>query len=151
MTGRPGWRRRVWRYAKRPALPGRTCRWIWSAYSNGGALALKYALDSLEDSHLRQPQQIILLSPMIGVTAFARFAGLAGLPSVFPAFARAAWLNVAPEFNPFKYNSISGQGGETIVVIEPGAAAADYPRGPAGRAESAAADPHLSVGDGFHG
>ncbi len=47
-------------------------------YSNGGALALKYALDSLEDSHLRQPQQIILLSPMIGVTAFARFAGLAG-------------------------------------------------------------------------
>ncbi|SVW31102.1 alpha/beta hydrolase [Klebsiella pneumoniae] len=30
---------------------------------------------------------------------------LAGLPSVFPAFARAAWLNVAPEFNPFKYNS----------------------------------------------
>ncbi len=74
-------------------------------YSNGGALALKYALDSLEDNHLRQPQQIILLSPMIGVTAFARFAGLAGLPSIFPAFARAAWLNVAPEFNPFKYNS----------------------------------------------
>ncbi len=69
-------------------------------YSNGGALALKYALDSLEDNHLRQPQQIILLSPMIGVTAFARFAGLAGLPSIFPAFARAAWLNVAPEFNP---------------------------------------------------
>lgn len=26
-----GWRRRVWRYAKRPALPGRTCRCIWSA------------------------------------------------------------------------------------------------------------------------
>ncbi|MBZ7673369.1 alpha/beta hydrolase [Klebsiella grimontii] len=74
-------------------------------YSNGGALALKYALDSLEDKSLRRPQQIILLSPMIGVTAFARFAGLAGLPSVFPAFARAAWLNIVPEFNPYKYNS----------------------------------------------
>ncbi|MDU7371421.1 MAG: alpha/beta fold hydrolase [Klebsiella michiganensis] len=74
-------------------------------YSNGGALALKYALDSLEDKSLRRPQQVILLSPMIGVTAFARFAGLAGLPSVFPAFARAAWLNVVPEFNPYKYNS----------------------------------------------
>ncbi|MDK6767932.1 alpha/beta hydrolase, partial [Klebsiella aerogenes] len=24
---------------------------------------------------------------------------------VFPAFARAAWLNVIPEFNPYKYNS----------------------------------------------
>lgn len=74
-------------------------------YSNGGALALKYALDGLNDKSLVRPQQIVLLSPMIGVTAFARFAGLAGLPSVFPAFARSAWLNVVPEFNPYKYNS----------------------------------------------
>ena len=27
------------------------------------------------------------------------------LPAVFPAFARAAWLGVLPEWNPFKYNS----------------------------------------------
>ncbi|VUC78195.1 membrane protein [Raoultella terrigena] len=74
-------------------------------YSNGGALALKYALDELDDNALPEPQQIVLLSPMIGVTAFARFAGLTGLPAVFPAFARAAWLNVVPEFNPYKYNS----------------------------------------------
>lgn len=74
-------------------------------YSNGGALALKYSLDSLDDATLRRPQQIVLLSPMIGVTAFARFAGLAGLPAMFPAFAKAAWLNVTPEYNPFKYNS----------------------------------------------
>ncbi|MVT03973.1 hypothetical protein CD006_15255 [Enterobacter sp. 10-1] len=74
-------------------------------YSNGGALALKYALDALDDNALPRPQQIVLLSPMIGVTAFARFAGLTGLPAVFPAFARAAWLNVVPEFNPYKYNS----------------------------------------------
>ena len=74
-------------------------------YSNGGALALKYALDALDDKALPPPQQIVLLSPMIGVTAFARFAGLTGLPAVFPAFARAAWLNVVPEFNPYKYNS----------------------------------------------
>ena len=40
-------------------------------YSNWRRWRSKYALDSLEDSHLRQPQQIILLSPMIGVTAFA--------------------------------------------------------------------------------
>ncbi|WP_434639953.1 alpha/beta hydrolase [Klebsiella sp. I138] len=74
-------------------------------YSNGGALALKYTLDGLEDKSLRQPQQLVLLSPMIGVTAYARFAGLAGFPAIFPAFARAAWLNVVPEFNPYKYNS----------------------------------------------
>jgi alpha-beta hydrolase superfamily lysophospholipase len=74
-------------------------------YSNGGALAMKYALDALGDGKLARPDRVILLSPMIGVTRFARFAGLAGLPALFPAFAKAAWLDVIPEFNPFKYNS----------------------------------------------
>ena len=35
----------------------------------------------------------------------ARFAGVFGWPAVFPAFAKAAWLGMVPEFNPFKYNS----------------------------------------------
>lgn len=74
-------------------------------YSNGGALAMKYTLDTLDAPALRKPQQVILLSPMIGVTAFARFAGFAGLPALLPAFAKAAWLNIAPEYNPYKYNS----------------------------------------------
>lgn len=74
-------------------------------YSNGGALAMKYTLDALDAPALRRPQQVILLSPMIGVTAFARFAGFAGLPALLPAFAKAAWLNIAPEYNPYKYNS----------------------------------------------
>lgn len=74
-------------------------------YSNGGALALKYALDALDSPMLRKPQQLVLLSPMVGVTAFARFAGFAGLPAILPAFAKAAWLNIAPEYNPYKYNS----------------------------------------------
>lgn len=74
-------------------------------YSNGGALAMKYALDALDSPTLRQPQQLVLLSPMIGVTAFARFAGFAGLPAMLPAFAKAAWLNISPEYNPYKYNS----------------------------------------------
>jgi alpha-beta hydrolase superfamily lysophospholipase len=42
---------------------------------------------------------------MIGVTSMARFAGIAGWPAVFPSFAKAAWLGIVPEFNPFKYNS----------------------------------------------
>ncbi len=74
-------------------------------YSNGGALAMKYALDALDAPALRKPQQVILLSPMIGVTSFARFAGFAGLPALLPPFAKAAWLNISPEYNPYKYNS----------------------------------------------
>ena len=75
-------------------------------FSNGGALAMKYALDALGDENLPRPDRLVLLSPMIGITSFARFAGVFGWPAVFPAFAKAAWLGVVPEFNPFKYNSV---------------------------------------------
>lgn len=74
-------------------------------YSNGGALALKHQLDAIEDPRLPRAERIVLLSPMVGVTAFARFAGIASLPALLPRFARAAWLDVQPEFNPFKFNS----------------------------------------------
>jgi alpha-beta hydrolase superfamily lysophospholipase len=74
-------------------------------YSNGGALAMRHALDALENPSLPRAERIVLVSPMIGVTAFARFAGLAALPAFLPRFAAAAWLDVLPEFNPFKYNS----------------------------------------------
>ncbi|OLU08077.1 alpha/beta hydrolase [Achromobacter denitrificans] len=74
-------------------------------FSNGGALALMYAMESIDDPRLARPDRLILISPMIGITQFARFAGLAGLPAILPAFAKAAWLSVVPEFNPFKYNS----------------------------------------------
>ena len=79
-------------------------------FSNGGALALKYALDAIANPQLARPDRIVLISPMIGITRFARFAGLAGLPAIFPAFAKAAWLAVLPEFNPFKYNSFPVNG-----------------------------------------
>lgn len=79
-------------------------------YSNGGALAVKYSLDALENDQLPRADRVILISPMIGVTRFARFAGLAGVPAVFPAFAKSAWLGTQPEFNPFKYNSFPVNG-----------------------------------------
>ena len=79
-------------------------------YSNGGALAMKYALEAIDNPQLRKPSRVVLLSPMIGVTRFARFAGLAGLPALLPSFAQAAWLGVDPEFNPFKYNSFPVNG-----------------------------------------
>jgi alpha-beta hydrolase superfamily lysophospholipase len=79
-------------------------------FSNGGALAMKYALDALDDKQLARPDRLILISPMIGITSFARFAGIAALPALLPAFAKAAWLGILPEFNPFKYNSFPVNG-----------------------------------------
>ncbi|HSF59103.1 MAG TPA: alpha/beta hydrolase [Candidatus Binatia bacterium] len=80
-------------------------------YSNGGALALKYALDALDDQTLSRPDRLVLIGPMVGITSFARFVGLAGLPAMLPRFAKAAWITILPEFNPFKYNSFPINGG----------------------------------------
>ena len=79
-------------------------------FSNGGALAVQYSLDAIEDPQLPRADRLVLLTPMIGITRFARFAGLAGLPSLLPPFAKAAWLSNLPEFNPFKYNSFPVNG-----------------------------------------
>lgn len=86
-------------------------------YSNGGALAVDHALEALGDPSLGRPDRLVLISPMIGVTAFARFAGLAALPAVFPAFAKAAWLSIEPEFNPFKYNSFPVNGARQSYLL----------------------------------
>ncbi len=86
-------------------------------FSNGGALALMYALDAMGNKDLARPDRLVLISPMIGITAFARFAGLAGLPAIFPAFAKAAWLSVLPEFNPFKYNSFPVNGARQSFLL----------------------------------
>jgi len=79
-------------------------------FSNGGALAMKYSLDAIEDPTLPRADRVVLFTPMIGITRFARFAGFAGLPAVLPPFANAAWLSNLPEFNPFKYNSFPVNG-----------------------------------------
>jgi len=86
-------------------------------YSNGGALALKYALDALENPELPRPDQLVLISPMVGVTAFARFAGVFGWPAMIPRFAKAAWLGIVPEFNPFKYNSFPINGARQSSIM----------------------------------
>ena len=91
------------REAVRQSGPGKPLHLV--GYSNGGALATKYALEALDDPALPQPTRVVLLSPMIGITAMARFAGVLGWPAVLPAFAKAAWLGIVPEFNPFKFNS----------------------------------------------
>ena len=79
-------------------------------FSNGGALALKYAMEAIDRDDLRQADQLILVSPMVGITAFARFAGIAGWPAFFTRWAKAAWIAIIPEFNPFKYNSFPVNG-----------------------------------------
>ena len=79
-------------------------------YSNGAALAMKYALNALEDESLVRPHRLVFFSPMIGITRYARYVGLAAIPALLPRFAKTAWLSILPEYNPFKYNSFPVNG-----------------------------------------
>ena len=79
-------------------------------YSNGAALAMKYALNALDDESLVMPHRLIFFSPMIGITRYARYVGLAAIPALLPRFAKTAWLSILPEYNPFKYNSFPVNG-----------------------------------------
>jgi len=96
------------REAERRAGPDKPLHIV--GFSNGGALALQYAMEAIDRDDLRQADQLVLVSPMVGITAFARFAGIAGWPAVFPRWAKAAWIAILPEFNPFKYNSFPVNG-----------------------------------------
>jgi alpha-beta hydrolase superfamily lysophospholipase len=80
-------------------------------YSNGGAQVLKYALDVVEGSGDPPADRLVLLSPMIGVTRFAWLARVISFLGPVPAFEKARWLDVYPEYNPFKYNSFPANAG----------------------------------------
>jgi alpha-beta hydrolase superfamily lysophospholipase len=119
-------------------------------YSNGGALAMKYALDALDDPQLARPDQLVLVSPMIGVTSMARFAGVFGWPAVIPRFAKAAWLGIMPGVQPVQVQLFPDQRRPAVLAHDPHAAAADRALRPGRAPRRVAADPHLPVGSRFH-
>jgi alpha-beta hydrolase superfamily lysophospholipase len=80
-------------------------------YSNGGALAVKYVLDVLDGSGDPQATRVVLLSPMIGVAPYAWLTRVISLLGPMPGFEKARWLDVYPEYNPFKYTSFPANAG----------------------------------------
>jgi len=81
-------------------------------YSNGGALALDYALDALDadPADLPPPRQLVLVSPMIGLRPFAGLSRWLPLFGGISYFEKSRWLDILPEYNPFKYNSFPVNG-----------------------------------------
>ena len=91
------------RHVRRTIGAGRPM--VLVGYSNGGALVVRYALEAAADSRLPAPSRLVLISPMIGVSPLARIARVISALGPLPFFAKARWLEVVPEYNPFKYNS----------------------------------------------
>ena len=78
---------------------------VFGGYSNGGALAMAYAIESVDDDMLPIPDRVILMSPEIGISPAASLARILDALSVFPFFAHSAWTEIWPEYDPWKFNS----------------------------------------------
>ena len=114
-------------------------------YSNGGALVVRYALEAAADSRLPAPSRLVLLSPMIGVSPLARMARVISALGPLPFFEKARWLEVVPEYNPFKYNSFPANAGNQSYRVSSLVRAEVAGRGAERTDRAAAADPGVSI------
>ena len=81
-------------------------------YSNGGALAVEYALARLQDDTLPAVSRLVLISPAIGVTAVATFAVWQARLGHLLGLEKLSWTSIQPEYDPFKYNSFAVNAGD---------------------------------------
>jgi len=86
-------------------------------YSNGGVLAVNYALDALNDNSLPLPDRLVLMSPAIGVAPYAIFAAWHRTLSWLTYFEKFQWQAVLPEYDPYKYNSFPKSAGHETYAL----------------------------------
>ena len=83
-------------------------------YSTGAPLALDFTLDALEGKASPVPASLVLVSPAIGIHRAAALAPWKRRTGSVPGLGRLTWLNVEPEFDPYKYNSFATNAGEQV-------------------------------------
>lgn len=86
-------------------------------YSNGAALITDYSLQAMNNKQLRTPDKLVMLSPALKVSTVAMFARAQRRLSDLPGLDKLAWLDVVPEFDPYKYNSFPVAAGEQIFKL----------------------------------
>ncbi|MDN3637575.1 alpha/beta hydrolase [Simiduia curdlanivorans] len=86
-------------------------------YSNGAALSVDYALQALEDDTLRQANGLVLISPALKLSPLAGFAKLQRWLGKLPGLNNLAWVDIYPEYDPFKFNSFPVNAGQQIYEL----------------------------------
>ena len=86
-------------------------------YSNGGALAVQYALDAVADSSLAAVDGLILMSPEIGISKLAVLAEWQLLLGSLLGHEKLAWSSLLPEYDPWKYGSFALHAGKEAYRI----------------------------------
>jgi alpha-beta hydrolase superfamily lysophospholipase len=81
-------------------------------YSNGGALALHYALAALENPDLPAPSRLVLISPEIGISRLAGLAAWQERLGRLLGLEKLAWNSIKLEYDPYKYQSFALNAGK---------------------------------------
>lgn len=74
-------------------------------YSTGATLGCEYQLARMGGEPLPAIQSMTLISPAIAVTSAAKYAQWASYLAPLSGVGAAAWSEISPEYNPYKYNS----------------------------------------------
>ena len=86
-------------------------------YSNGGALAVQYTLDSMTDNSLKPVDGLVLISPEIGISKFAALAKWQERLGHLLGLEKLAWNALLPEYDPWKYGSFALNAGKQAYRI----------------------------------
>lgn len=97
------------------ALPGQPIHIV--GYSTGAGLALDYTLNAETEPALAKPASLVMLSPAIGISPAAALAKWNRRLSYLPGLGHLAWLDMIPEFDPYKYNSFTTNAGEQVYLL----------------------------------
>lgn len=79
-------------------------------YSTGGALGLYHTLAA----DTPKIHGLVQISPAIGISPMAPLAGWNKRLSHIPGFEKLAWVDLQPEYNPYKYNSFPANAGDQV-------------------------------------
>ena len=86
-------------------------------YSTGAALAVNYALATLDDKSLPPIERIVVLSPAIGVAPVAVLAVWQARLGRLLGLEKLAWNGILPEYDPFKYGSFAVNAGDLVYQL----------------------------------
>jgi len=75
------------------------------------------SFSSATPTALRWLCRLVLFSPQIAVSPFAPLAGLHQAVSWIPGFERLRWIDIIPEFDPYKYNSFPKNAGRQAYLL----------------------------------
>jgi alpha-beta hydrolase superfamily lysophospholipase len=78
---------------------------IAAGHSTGAALVTLYSVRALDDPTLPKPQGLYLISAAIGISPFAVLTNVLSDLAFIPGLEKSRWLDVLPEYDPYKYNS----------------------------------------------